>query len=88
MDVQIKKALGHPKRTEILGYLMQTMGVAEQGADEVELADALGMTSAKVRYHLTVLCDADLISRTDDSKPGIPDRYIACSPSGQMTTGA
>jgi predicted ArsR family transcriptional regulator len=83
MDVQIKRALAHPTRTEIFGYLIEKMGVGEQGVDEAELASALGLTSAKVKYHLTVLHDADLIAHADDAKPGAPDRYIAAAPAGK-----
>jgi DNA-binding transcriptional ArsR family regulator len=83
MDVQIKRALAHPRRLEIFGYLVQKMGAGERGASEFELAVALGMAGAKVKYHLTVLRDADLISHTDDFIPGAPDRYMAVVPAGK-----
>ena len=83
MDVQIKRALAHPRRLEIFGYLVQKMGAGEQGAGEFELAVDLGMASAKVKYHLTVLRDADLISHTDDFIPGVPDRYMAVVPASK-----
>lgn len=83
MDVQIKRALEYPRRTEILGYLVRKMGLGEKGADEAELADALGLTRAKVKYHLTVLRDADLIAHTDGPRPGVPGRYVAAASAGK-----
>ena len=83
MDVQIKKALAHPRRTEIHSYLVQKMGVGTQGADEFEMAVALGLTRPKVRYHLTVLRDANLIAHMSNSKPDAPDRYMAAVPAGK-----
>jgi DNA-binding transcriptional ArsR family regulator len=59
MDAQTHRALAHPKRAEILSYLTQKRG--EEGADESRLADSLGLSKAKVKYHLAVLRDADLI---------------------------
>jgi DNA-binding transcriptional ArsR family regulator len=59
MDAQTQRALAHPKRAEILGYLMQKKG--GRGADENDLADSLGLSTVKVKYHLAVLRDADLI---------------------------
>lgn len=79
----MKRALTHPKRAEILACLMQKMVLGGEGADEVELADALSLTRTKVRYHLTVLADADLISPADDSRPGAPERYVAPLPAGK-----
>ncbi len=59
MDVQTQRALAHPKRTEILGYLMQKG--SKGGADENQLADALGLPRIQLKYHLAILRDADLI---------------------------
>jgi DNA-binding transcriptional ArsR family regulator len=73
MDVQTQMALAHPRRRAILGYLMQKKG---EGTGESELADFLGLTIAKVGYHLTVLRDADLILHADDSGPGAAERYV------------
>jgi predicted ArsR family transcriptional regulator len=75
MDTQTQRALAHPRRTEILGYLIQKQG--EGGTDESELADSLGLTTAKAKYHLTVLCDADLISHTFARDLGATERYVA-----------
>jgi len=58
MDVQTQRALAHPKRTEILGYLKQK---GKEGADRGELADSLGLSKVQLKYHLAVLRDADLI---------------------------
>jgi predicted ArsR family transcriptional regulator len=75
MDLQTQRALTHPKRTEILAYLMQKRG--EEGTGEGELADSLDLAAAQVKYHLTVLCDADLISHTGDLQPGTLGGYAA-----------
>ena len=75
MDVQTQRALAHPKRTEILGYLLQQRG--REGMGEGELADSLDLAAPQVRYHLTVLCDAHLISHTDDLQSGAVGRYVA-----------
>ena len=60
----LKRALSHPKRLEILGSLMQK----KLGTDEEELVEALGLVASTVRYHLTVLHDADLIVQLDDGE--------------------
>ncbi len=80
MDVQIQRVLAHSKRTEILGYLMQKKG--GEGTDESELVDSLGLKTAEVKYHLTVLRHANLISHTDDLKPGAAERYVAAASAG------
>lgn len=59
MDVQTQRALAHPKRTEILGYLTQKRG--RGSADENQLADSLGLSKVQLKYHLAILRDADLI---------------------------
>jgi DNA-binding transcriptional ArsR family regulator len=51
----LELALLHPKRLEILGYLVQK-GTA---TDEEELAEALDLGAALVRYHLSVLRHCD-----------------------------
>lgn len=79
IDPLIRRALSHPKRTAMLGYLMQKRG---RGTEEAELADALGLSMVRVRYHLTVLRDADLISDVGDRGPGTAERYIAAASAG------
>jgi DNA-binding transcriptional ArsR family regulator len=64
-----KQALSHSERSKMLAQITQ-VGV---GVDAAELAEALGMTLAKVNYHLLVLYKADLIAPTDD----VDDRYVA-----------
>jgi DNA-binding transcriptional ArsR family regulator len=81
MGTQIQRALRHPRRTEILLYLMQREG--SEGTDEDELADSLGLKAARVRYHLTVLRDADLISRADERGPSTSERYLAAHLAGR-----
>jgi DNA-binding transcriptional ArsR family regulator len=81
MDVQTQRALAHPKRIEILGYLMRKGGA--DGTDGSELVDSLDLARAKVRYHLAVLGHADLISHTDDRDPSPAGRYIAAAPAGK-----
>ena len=80
MDALIRRALAHPKRTEILGYLMQSED--GEGTDEGELANSLGLAMAGVRYHLKVLHDADLIAHPDDQRQGTGKRYVATAPAG------
>ena len=64
-----KQALSHRERFAMLARITE----AGVGMDATELAGALDLTVAKARYHLLVLCRADLIAPTDD-----PDeRYIA-----------
>jgi predicted ArsR family transcriptional regulator len=75
MDVRTQRALAHPKRTEILGYLTHKRD--EEGTDADELSDSLDLAAAQVKYHLTVLCDAHLISHTDDLQSGAVGRYVA-----------
>jgi hypothetical protein len=75
MDAQIQRALAHPKRTEILDYLMQKKG--NKCTDEDELADSLDLITAEVKYHLTVLLYADLISY--DLESGAAERYVAAA---------
>jgi DNA-binding transcriptional ArsR family regulator len=71
----IKRALGHPKRLEIFGYLTR-----KGGAGEAELVGALGLTPPVVNYHLSVLRDAGLIVQIeggDHGQSGLP--YIAAT---------
>lgn len=77
MDAQIQRALAHPQRMAVLGYLRQKRG--EEGTDEAELADSLDLTTAKVKYHLLVLCGAALTSHVDDLVPGATGRFIAAA---------
>ncbi len=74
MDVQVRRALSHPKRTEIFGRLTQQ----KDGTSEGELADEFGMGIPLVTYHLKVLHDADLIAPLDDERePGTGRSYVA-----------
>jgi len=72
-DTALKQAVSHPKRLEMLGYLAGK----KTGIDQVELADALGLNLPLVKYHLGVLCCADMIAHVEDSEPGAIDRYVA-----------
>ncbi len=67
----VKQALSHPERSDMLGCITQR----GSGMGEGELADALGLTRAKVKYHLTVLRNADLIAPAEQA----PDRYVAAA---------
>lgn len=78
MDALIRRALAHPKRMEILSYLMQN-GNGE-GINEAELADSLSLAMTGVGYHLKVLQDADLIAHVDDQGQGTDERYVATAP--------
>lgn len=60
-EPQVKQALSHPERFEMFDRIVQ----GEAGVGERELAEALGLTRAKVKYHLLVLSKADLIAEAD-----------------------
>jgi predicted ArsR family transcriptional regulator len=75
MDALTRRALAHPRRTEILCYLIQ-----HGDGEETELADSLGLALAVARYHLRVLNDADLIAHADGQGPGTDERYVATAP--------
>ena len=66
----LKRALGHPRRLEILGYLTQ-----KGGAEEAELVEALDLTAPRAKYHLSVLHDADLIAQVEGGDQGRPGAY-------------
>lgn len=80
IDPLLKRALSHPKRLEILGYLAQK----RDGTSEGELADALGLTVSLTLYHLRVLHDTDLIAQVqDEQERANADRsYVAAAVSG------
>jgi DNA-binding transcriptional ArsR family regulator len=71
-ETALNRAVRHPKRLEMLGYLAGS----KTGMEEVELADALGLTPPLVKYHLGVLESADLVAHVEDSAPGTTDRYV------------
>lgn len=72
-DPLIAQAVSHPSRMAALVYL-----VAKQGeeTEEAELAESLAMPLPAVRYHLTVLRDADLITCVN-TEPA--ERYVAAA---------
>jgi DNA-binding transcriptional ArsR family regulator len=75
-DPVLERALSHPKRLSMLGYLMEKRGA---GTDKEELAEALDLSSPRVKYHLSVLRGADLIAHIDGRGQ---DRYIAAAAAG------
>jgi len=64
MKPAFKRALSHPKRLAIFEYLTRK-GTA---IEEAELVEALDLAAPTMRYHLTVLCDADLIVQVKDGE--------------------
>jgi predicted transcriptional regulator len=48
------------------------------GADEVELAETLGLSIPLARYHLRILCCADLIAIAEQGQ-GTATRYVAAA---------
>ena len=64
-----KQALSHRERFAMVAQIAE----AGAGMNATELAEALDLTVAKARYHLLVLCRADLIAPTDDAD----ERYVA-----------
>jgi len=73
-DTALKRAVSHPKRLEMLGYLAGR----EIGSDDAELANALGLNLPLTKYHLKVLQAAELIANVDDPAPGTAGRYVRC----------
>lgn len=83
MDQLLTRALSHPKRREVLAYLM---GKREgTGTSEGDLADAFGLTAARLKYHLTVLRSADLVVRLEDEQERESDEcsYAATTAAGR-----
>jgi DNA-binding transcriptional ArsR family regulator len=72
-ETALKRAVCHPKRLAMLGYLAGK----ESGTEEDELADVLGLTPPLVKYHLGVLRSANLVANVEESVRGAADRYIA-----------
>ncbi len=70
-ETVLKRAVRHPKRLELLGYL-----ASRKGGTEGELAEALGLTLPRVTYHLGVLRSADLVAQVEDAEPGTAGRYV------------
>ena len=79
MDAQLKRALSHPRRQEVFSYIMKKGDGTR--TDEREIADALGLTVPKVKYHLMVLHDADLIAIDEGQGQGETERSFIASAS-------
>jgi len=75
-DPVLERALSHPKRLAMLGYLMEKRGT---GTEEEELVEALGLPASRVKYHLSVLQGADLIAHADPEQA----RYVAAASAGR-----
>jgi DNA-binding transcriptional ArsR family regulator len=75
-DSVLERALSHPKRLAMLGYLAEKQGT---GTDEEELVGALDLSPPGVKYHLLVLQGAGLIAHVDDLGQS---RYIAAAAAG------
>ena len=71
-EIALKRAVRHPRRLELLGYLAGS----KSGMEGVELAEALGLTLPLVKYHLGVLRSADLVAYVEDAEPETTDRYV------------
>lgn len=71
-EAPLRRAVRHPKRLEMLGYLAG----AKVETDEIELAETLGLSLPLAKYHLGVLRCADLVVPTEGSGPGTTDRYV------------
>jgi DNA-binding transcriptional ArsR family regulator len=71
-DTALKRAVSHPRRLEMLGYLAGE----KAGIDQVELAEALGLGLPLVKYHLGVLYCADMVTPVEGSESGTIDRYV------------
>jgi DNA-binding transcriptional ArsR family regulator len=75
-DPVLGRALSHPKRLAILGYLMEKRGTV---TEEEALVEVLDLPAPRVKYHLSVLQGADLIAPADDPAQG----YIATASAAQ-----
>lgn len=73
IDPLITRALSHPKRAAMLGYITHKRG---ETIDEAELADAFDLSILAMRYHLVVLQHADLIMCVE---AGAIERCIAAA---------
>lgn len=78
-DVRRQRALAHPDRRALLGYLLQRKN--EKGTTGWELVDALGLMASMVRYHLRVLLSADLVAcLANVPEPGgVEGPYVAAA---------
>lgn len=74
----LKGALSHPDRKEILGYLMGRAGPMSEG----DLARVLDIGEAKVKYHLTVLRDAELVMQVEEGQGQGEHAYVAAGMAG------
>jgi DNA-binding transcriptional ArsR family regulator len=74
----LKRALCHPRRLEILSFLIRRHGGAEAGS----LAEELDLTLAQATYHLKVLEGAALVADADSLGQGTTNRYVVVAPSG------
>lgn len=80
VNAELQRALSHPKRREIFGYLTEKGDGA--GATERELAAALGMGLRVIGYHLKVLQSAGQVARFDGRRPSGAERsFVAASSS-------
>ncbi len=75
----LKGALSHPARQEILGYLMGSAEPMSKG----DLADVLDIGEAKVKYHLKVLRDADLVVQDEEGQGQGEQAYLAVGMAGR-----
>lgn len=57
-----RQVLSHPMRSEMLACITR-----KGTADAVELADELGLSTARAKYHLLVLRNADLVEPIDEA---------------------
>ena len=86
MNTQIQRALSHPKRTEILGFLMQKRDAT--GASKEEIAAACDIGGRALEYHLKVLQGADLIARSDGEQAwGAERSYVAAASRRSRSAG-
>ncbi len=76
IDPRLKGAVLHPKRLEILDYLIRK----RNGVSELELGKALGLQLRQAEYHLWVLHDADLVAYVKDERKR---SYVAAAVAGR-----
>jgi len=74
-ETDLKRAIAHPRRLEILSYLTR-----KRGSTQAELAEELGLSTSLVAYHLMVLENADLVSDDVDGLGRSADRFLIATP--------
>ena len=82
MVVSTERALSHPRRVEILDYLMRKGNGT--GTRQTELVRALDLSEIELKYHLLVLDDAELIAQVEGRGRRGPERSYNAAASADL----